>query len=84
MTEEINAERTPVIIFTKSYRIEGKIYVSAKARITDFLLVAKNFIPVTEAEIKDMNGTVLMTSDYLSVHRDNIEVIAPVDLAHKL
>ena len=75
---------TPVIIFTRNYRIEGNISVPPKARVTDFLMVANRFIPVVDAEIKDKKNNVLLTADYLSVHRDNIEVILPVDLATKM
>ena len=81
MTEH---DRTTVIIFTKTYRIEGKIAVAPKERVTDFLMVANKFIPVIDAELKDMQNNVLLTADYLSVHRDNIEVIIPVALAKKI
>ena len=77
-------ERTTVIIFTKTYRIEGKIAVVPKARVTDFLMVANRFIPVIDTELKDMQNNVLLTADYLSVHRDNIEVVIPFALAQKI
>ncbi len=77
-------EKTSVIIFTRSYKIEGQISVAARARVTDFLLIANRFIPVTDAELQDKNGNVLLTTPYLSVHRDNIEAIVPVDLARKI
>ena len=77
-------DRTDVIIFTRTYRIEGKIAVAPKARVTDFLMVANRFIPVVDAELKDVENKVLLTTDYLSVNRDNIEVIIPVELAQKI
>ncbi|MEW6429092.1 MAG: hypothetical protein AB1568_13775 [Thermodesulfobacteriota bacterium] len=82
MTEQ--HERTPVIIFTRSYRIEGRISVAPRARVTDFLMVAGRFIPVTDVELKDDRGNVLLTTSFLSVNRDNIEVIMPKELTRTL
>jgi len=75
---------TAVIIFTKTYRIEGKIALAPNSRLTDFLTEAHRFIPVVGAELRDSQDNVLLTSDYLSVHRDTIEVILPVELVHKV
>jgi len=75
---------TAVIIFTKSYRIEGKIALAPKSRLTDFLMEAHRFIPVVDAELKDSQNNALLTSDYLSVHLDTIEVVIPVELVHKV
>lgn len=45
--------RTKVTIFTGTYRIKGYIDLIPRARITDYMTEAKEFIAVTNAEICD-------------------------------
>ena len=46
--------RTKVTIFTTSYRIKGYIDLIPGARVTDFMVEAKPFIAVTEAEVWEL------------------------------
>lgn len=82
-TEEIEEleDKTPVIVFTRNYRIEGKIALVPGARLTDYVVGANQFIAMTEVTVRDTNGKVLLNSPFLDVNRDQIEIILPAELA---
>ncbi len=72
-------DRTKVIILTHRYRIDGEIANFSDSRLTDFMTEAKNFIAVTDAEVLDRTNGQSVSTAFLNVHRDMIEVIIPVD-----
>jgi hypothetical protein len=72
-----NEHRTNVTILTGTYRVKGSIELVPGARITDYLIEAKEFIAVTDAEVRDLNGRHLFNVPFLNVKRDQIEVVAP-------
>ena len=74
-------DKMKVAIFTKNYRIFGIIELYEGARLTDYLVEAGNFIAVTNAEVLDSDNQKVLTSSFLTVHRDNIEIILPADLS---
>ena len=71
--------RTKVTIFTGSYRIKGYIDLLPGSRVTDYMTEAKPFIAVTDAEVWELEvgGRQLMSTPFLNVSRDHIQVIAP-------
>ncbi len=71
--------RTKVTIFTGSYRIKGYIDLIPGARVTDYMTEAKPFIAVTDAEVWELEvgGRQLLSTPFLNVSRDHIQVIAP-------
>ena len=71
--------RTKVTIFTGSYRIKGYIDLLPGARVTDYMTEAKSFIAVTEAEVWELEvgGRQLMSTPFLNVSTEHIQVIAP-------
>lgn len=71
--------RTRVTILTSSYRIKGYIDLIPGARMTDFMAEAKDFIALTEAEVWELEvgGRHLLSTAFLNVSRDHIQVIAP-------
>jgi hypothetical protein len=73
----INEHRTNVTILTGTYRITGSIELVPGARITDYLIEAKEFIAVTDAEVRDLNGRHLFNVQFLNVSRKEIHVVAP-------
>lgn len=75
--------RRPVIILTGTYRIRGEIALAPDERVTDYVTSAKNFIAVTAAEVRAEDGRIVFSSEFLNVHRDHIEVIAPAELTHR-
>lgn len=71
--------RTKVTILTSSYRIKGYIDLIPGARMTDFMAEAKEFIALTEAEVWELEvgGRHLLSTPFLNVSRNHIQVIAP-------
>lgn len=76
-------ERTEVIILTGDYRINGKISLAPGSRITDFILASEEFVVVTEAEVMNQDGNVMLTASFMNVNREKIVAIMPVGLAVK-
>lgn len=68
-----------VFIITRHCLITGSISLIKGARLTDFVVASKPFIAVTDAEVTDHEGRALFTSTFVNVHRDHIEVIAPME-----
>ena len=71
--------KTRVNILTRSYRIRGYIEVVPGARVTDFIVSAKHFIAVIDAEVyePELGGRHVMTAPFIDVNIDHIEVLAP-------
>ena len=71
--------RTKVIILTGNLRIRGYIDVLPGARVTDFVVEAKNFIAVTDAEVfePELGGRLVLAAPFIDVNRQHIQVIAP-------
>lgn len=73
--EEIS--KTKVIILTRSYRIKGQIHLQPGARVTDFMIDSKNFMALTNVEVWDLGGRLMLSSPFVNVSRDHVEVITP-------
>ena len=69
--------RTRVVILASSYRIKGEIELVPGARITDYMLDAKEFFAVTKAEVWDLEGRKIFSAPFLDVSRDQVVVVAP-------
>lgn len=69
--------RTKVVILTDTYRIKGFIELVPGARITDYMVDAKDFIAVTDAEVWEREGRQVFTADFVNVSRDHIVVVSP-------
>jgi hypothetical protein len=73
--------QTRVVILTTSYRIKGYIDVLPGARVTDYMVGAKGFIAVTEAEVWSVAGNgLVLAADFIDVARDQIQVITVQEL----
>lgn len=81
--DDSGVSRRAVIILTGTYRIRGQISLAPDERVTDFVTSARNFIAVTDAEVRAEDGRIVFSSEFLNVHRDHIEVIAPADLTQR-
>lgn len=75
--------RTTVVILTSDYRIRGEISLAPEERVTDYVTSARNFIAVTNAEVRADDGRIVFNADFLNVHRDHVQVIAPAELTSK-
>jgi hypothetical protein len=69
--------RTRVVILAGSYRIKGEIELVPGARITDYMLDAKEFFAVTKAEVWDLEGRRIFSAPFLNVSRDQVVIVAP-------
>jgi hypothetical protein len=45
--------------------------------VTDYLVEAKNFIAVTDAEVRDLNDRHIMNTPFLNVALECIQIVAP-------
>ena len=69
--------KTKVTILTANYRIKGHIDLLPGSRVTDYIIEAKGFIAVTDAEVWEVVGRQVFTSPFINVNRDHIQIIAP-------
>ncbi|HXZ50365.1 MAG TPA: hypothetical protein VEH51_00060 [Burkholderiales bacterium] len=69
--------RTKVVILTDTYRIKGYIELVPGARITDYMIDAKDFIAITDAEVWEREGRQVFTAHFINVSRDHIVVVSP-------
>jgi len=69
--------KTKVTILTGTYRIKGYIELMPGARVTDFMVQAKDFIAVTEAEIWEVGDRKIMSVPFINVSRQHVQIIMP-------
>ena len=69
--------RTKVTILTGTYRIKGYVELLPGARLTDFMIEAKAFIAVIDAEVADLGGRLLLNEPFLNVSREHVQVVIP-------
>jgi hypothetical protein len=69
--------RTRIVILAGSYRIKGEIELVPGARLTDYMLDAKEFFAVTKAEVWDLEGRKIFSAPFLDVSRAQVVVVAP-------
>ena len=69
--------RTKVTILTGTYRINGYVELLPGARLTDFMIEAKAFIAVIDAEVADLGGRLLLNEPFLNVSREHVQVVIP-------
>ncbi len=74
-------DKTEVIIYTHDYRVRGKISLVPGARLTDYMVEAKTFLAVIDADIHDKQGCLLMKTPFLDINRDSIVLIVPAEFA---
>ena len=75
-----NENRKKVVILTDTYRIKGYIELQPDARVTDYMLEAKEFIVVTDAEVWTLDGTgLVLSAQFIDVRLDQIEVVTTTD-----
>ena len=71
--------RTKVTILTGSYRIKGYIDLIPGARLTDFIVEAKDFVAVTNVEVWEavLGGRQVLSAPFINVNRDCIQIVTP-------
>ncbi len=75
----IEQTKTRVTIFTNAYRIKGYIDLIPGARLTDFIVDAKSFVAVTDAEVWELHlgGRQVLAAGFIDVSRDHIQIVMP-------
>ena len=71
--------RTKVTILTGTYRIKGYIDLLPGARLTDYIVEAKDFVAVTTAEVYEstLGGRQVFNAPFINVNRDHIQIVTP-------
>ena len=71
--------KTKVTILTGSYRIKGYIDLIPGARLTDYIVEAKSFVAVTEAEVWELQlgGRQVLVAPFIDVSKDHIQIVTP-------
>jgi hypothetical protein len=80
MGDELEA-KVAVVILTDSYRVRGNISLIPGARLTDYLAESKEFIALTEVEVRDNAGQYVLSSPFLNLNRAHIQMIMPAEIA---
>jgi hypothetical protein len=75
----IEETRTKVTILTSAYRIKGYIDLLPGSRLTDFIVDAKSFVAVTDAEVWELHlgGRQVLSAPFIDVSRDHIQIVMP-------
>ena len=71
--------KTKVTILTGSYRIKGMIDLLPGARLTDYIVEAKSFVAVTNAEVWELSigGRQVLSAPFIDVSKDHIQIVMP-------
>ncbi|MBI4195455.1 MAG: hypothetical protein HY526_10290 [Betaproteobacteria bacterium] len=73
----VDENKTKITILTATYRVKGYINLVPGARVTDYMIDAKDFIAVTDAEVWELGGRLVLTAPFLNVSRDCIQIVTP-------
>jgi hypothetical protein len=75
----IEQTKTRITILTSAYRIKGYIDLIPGARLTDFIVEAKSFVAVTDAEVWELQlgGRQILAAEFIDVSRDHIQIVLP-------
>lgn len=67
-----------VTIFTPQHKINGQIHLYENSRLSDILnteSLAKDFLPITDAEITDLKTGTTVKAGFISVNKHHIELV---------
>ena len=78
-TDIISKAAVPAIIQTTTHRIEGFVHIRMDGRLKDELDRNESFLAVTNARVFNVDGTLLLGADFLSVSRMQIVWVVPSD-----
>jgi hypothetical protein len=76
-TDIISKAAIPAIIQTTTHRIEGFVHIRMDGRLKDELDRNESFLAVTNARVFNVDGTLLLETDFLSVSRMQIVWVVP-------
>ena len=72
-------EKTKVTLLTSTYRIKGYVDLLPGARVTDFMMEARDFIAVVNAEVWELQvgGRMVLSAPFINVSREHIQIVLP-------
>jgi hypothetical protein len=77
-TNVVNKKTIRAKIQTACNHIVGDIYVRSDGRLSDELNKSDPFLPVTNAEIRDVSGTNLIEQrEFIAIHKSQIIWVSP-------
>ncbi|NCP86370.1 MAG: hypothetical protein CO094_00490 [Anaerolineae bacterium CG_4_9_14_3_um_filter_57_17] len=78
-TDIVSKTAVNAVIQTTTHRIEGAIHVRLDERVKDELDRAELFLPVTQAKVFAVDGTVLFQAEFMTISRSQIVWVIPSD-----
>ena len=79
MENDQAVDKQKVCIFTHQFKIVGYLSIYRGVRMTDYMNESNSFISITDIEVSDHHGNVIVRSKFLNVRKDDIEIILPED-----
>ena len=73
-------KKQKIRIFTRQFEIVGDLHIYRGARLTDFMNESKDFISVTDAEVRRLADGTLISAKFLNVRKGEIEIIMPAGM----
>jgi len=73
-----NKDKLTVTIFTNRHKINGEIYLYENSRMSDLLNtenISKDFLPITDAGVTDLQTKTSQKIKFLSVNKRMIEFV---------
>jgi len=75
--EQPELTKLRVQILAGAYRIKGDIALPPGARVTDYMIEAKAFFAVTDAEVWDLEGRKILAAPFFNISREHVVVVVP-------
>jgi hypothetical protein len=72
-----NEGKQKMRIFTRQFEIVGDLHIYPGVRLTDFMNESKDFISITDVEVRRPADGVLINAKFLNVRKHEIEIILP-------
>jgi len=71
-------EQLRVTIFTPQHKITGQLHLYENSRLSDILnteSLAKDFLPITNAEVTNLKTSTTVKAAFISVNKHHIELV---------
>ncbi len=81
-TDVITKEGVLTRIQTLTHLVKGKVHVRRGERLSDEINSSSQFLPVTDAEVYSADGTLLLSTAFIAINRQQIVWLMPLDEAH--
>ena len=75
---KLNNQQTSIVVYTNHLKVQGKIHFDEATRLTDVLNSKSNnkdFLAINDATITELKSGESLNVSFLSLNKNNIEVI---------